>query len=82
MSKCDIWPFFECQNVIFGPCLNVKKAFRMSKCDIRPELNDRIGIRMSNAIFVLNSNVKTGCLTRFSTIITLETLTCFEVQKR
>ena len=43
MSKKD----FECQNVIFGPCSNVKRAFRKSKCDIRPELNDKIGIRMS-----------------------------------
>ena len=33
--------------MIFGPCSNVKIAFRMSECDIRPELNDKIGIRMS-----------------------------------
>ena len=34
-------------NVIFGPSSNVKLAFRMSKCDIRLELNDKIGIMMS-----------------------------------
>ena len=30
MSKED----FECQNSIFGPNSNVKKGFRISKCDI------------------------------------------------
>ena len=33
--------------MIFGPSSNVKIAFRMTKCDIRPELNYKIGIRMS-----------------------------------
>ena len=32
---------FECQNAIFGPNLNVKTGFRMSKCDIRSEFECR-----------------------------------------
>ena len=28
---------FECQNLVFGPNLNVKIELRMSKCDIQPE---------------------------------------------
>ena len=27
---------FECQNMVFRPCSNVKIRFRMSKCDIPP----------------------------------------------
>ena len=37
MSKKD----FECQNSIFGPNSNVKIGFRMSKCDIWPEIECR-----------------------------------------
>ena len=43
MSKYD----FEYQSEIFGPNSNVKIWFRMSKCDIRHKLNDKIGYRMS-----------------------------------
>ena len=38
---------FECQNAIFSLNSNVKIGFRMSKCNIRPDLNDKIGFRMS-----------------------------------
>ena len=43
MSKCDIWPKFECQNrnecqnEIDGPTSNVKIGIQRSNCDIRSE---------------------------------------------
>ena len=53
MSKCDIQPRFECQNGISNRKMRYSARFRKPnrisnvKGDIRPELNDKIGFRMS-----------------------------------
>ena len=45
MSKFDIRPEFECQNLIFGPAnSNVKIGFRMPKFDIRSQFECQNGI--------------------------------------
>ena len=52
MSKCDIWPLFECQNRIFNGKMRYSAPVRMSKYDFECE----------NAIFGPCSNVKIGFL--------------------
>ena len=53
MSKCDIQPQYECRNKIFNGKMRYSARFRKSnrisnvKRDIRPELNDKIGLCMS-----------------------------------
>ena len=76
----------------FGPCSNVKIVVRMSKCDIPPEFEcqNRISnvkiryIRPEHVSFNRNMYIhvtESQSQNLISTIITLETLTCFEVQK-